>query len=97
MQASKPGVKSKQDIWDLRWQDTTLSATTILFQKQRQKVGAKAEILSLINLRHCPRMGKNMTVGDGKSYRCMLGKCTHRTLLISPTEDFCTVKNMKHT
>lgn len=41
MQASKPGVKSKQDIWDSRWQDTTLSATTILFQKQRQKGGGK--------------------------------------------------------
>lgn len=30
----------------------------------KTKRGAKAEILSLINLRHCPRMEKNMMVGE---------------------------------
>lgn len=46
-----------------------------------------------------PTYGKEYDGGriTDKNYRCMLGKCTHRTLLISATEDFYTVKNMKHT
>lgn len=34
------------------------------FRNKDKKGGAKAEILSLINLRHCPRMEKNMMVGE---------------------------------